>query len=99
MNLLQETLIILKENGKTINDIEFVGVDGVEIPIATFIDLADNEYDNDFGGCEVNVTLIVVGVDWWLERNEYDGSEWWEYKTKPKRPCVIQDNKSIFYFY
>jgi hypothetical protein len=27
---------------------------------------------------------MVIGSDWWLERHEYDGSEWWEFKSLPK---------------
>jgi len=30
--------------------------------------------------------LYVVGEDWWLERGEYDGSEWWEFKRLPECP-------------
>ena len=41
---------------------------------------------NGFGGAEVNENLFVVGADWWLERHEYDGSEWWEFKTLPTKP-------------
>jgi hypothetical protein len=33
--------------------------------------------------------LEIVGDDWWLERHEYDGAEWWEYKTKPSMPESI----------
>ena len=29
---------------------------------------------------------MVVGNNWWLERHEYDGSEWWEYKQFPVKP-------------
>jgi len=31
------------------------------------------------------VSLTVAGDDWWLERHGYDGSEWWEFKTLPKK--------------
>ena len=27
--------------------------------------------------------VIVFEDGTWLERGEYDGSEWWEYKQKP----------------
>lgn len=27
----------------------------------------------------------------WLERHEYDGSEWWEYKTMPTEPFETKD--------
>lgn len=30
--------------------------------------------------------LTLVGEDFWLERKEYDGQEWWEYKTTPIKP-------------
>lgn len=96
-NLKEETLNILNEHGKSINDIEWIGMRNVEIPIATFLDLADVEYDDGFGLPEVDETLIVVGGDWWLERAEYDGSEWWEFKTLPKRPDEIMDVKRIVY--
>ena len=26
---------------------------------------------------------MLVGDGWWIERFEYDGSEWWEFKTIP----------------
>jgi hypothetical protein len=32
------------------------------------------------------IDLVVVGIDWWLERhNGNEDSEWWEFKTLPKR--------------
>lgn len=42
---------------------------------------------------------VVVGKDFWLERGEYDGSEWWSFKTTPqcesdkftKLLCVKED--------
>lgn len=44
---------------------------------------ANEVYDSGYG-CEcVDRELKVVGDDWWLERHEYDGSEWWEFKQKP----------------
>lgn len=51
-----------------------------------FKKLADRQYDDGYGGAEVNEKLLIVGSDWWLERHEYDGSEWWEFKTLPKKP-------------
>lgn len=41
------------------------------------------EYDNGYGIQHVYGT-IVFKDDSWLERREYDGSEWWEYKSVPK---------------
>ena len=53
-----------------------------------FSKIADFEYDDGFGGVEINEGLVIVGKDWWLERHEYDGKEWWEFKTLPKRPTA-----------
>ena len=50
-------------------------------------------YDNGFGGAEVHGDLKIVGNDWWMERGEYDGSEWWEFKTLPK--LLPADSKQI----
>ena len=85
-NLLHETLKILEYNGKSFEDIQWVGTSTGEISLASFLQEADADYDNSYGVEEVNLTLVVVGDDWWLERREYDGSEWWEYETKPQKP-------------
>ena len=42
-------------------------------------------------GYQVADDLVVVGDSWWLERHEYDGSEWWEYKEKPKLISEIKE--------
>lgn len=43
----------------------------------------DFEYDNGFGGqCVYGYVSFYDGT--WIERHEYDGSEWWEYKSTPK---------------
>lgn len=89
INLLKETEQDLIEHGKTLDDIVWVGFRGKELPLDKFIDFADQLYSNSYGGNEVSMSLLVVGKDWWLERHEYDGSEWWEYKTLPMRPAEI----------
>lgn len=52
-----------------------------------FLKSLNYEYDSGYGGQE------VLGTIWykdgtWSERGEYDGSEWWEYKSCP----VVPDN-------
>ena len=88
MNLLGETKDKLKENGKTIHDISWVGCREYSIPLENFIECADKEYDDGYGSQEVAIDLMVVGDTWWLERHEYDGAEWWEYKELPQRPIA-----------
>lgn len=90
MNLLRETLDILGQNGKAVSDVRWVGFDGREPVVGSWDDFerhADVDYDNGYGGAEIAMGLKIVGDDWWLERGEYDGSEWWEYKTLPAKPA------------
>lgn len=89
-NLLQETLYELKKQNLTVDDICFVSDGKVSCDWDTFAcDVKDYNYDSGFGDNEVNMYLKVVGADWWLERYEYDGSEWWEFKKLPVAPSMI----------
>jgi hypothetical protein len=95
-NLLKETLEYLAEYGKEPSDVLWVGVRRSALPQphgtwAQFEKLADIDYDSGYGGNEIAEGLVVVGDDWWLERGEYDGSEWWEFKTIPRAPMVPTD--------
>lgn len=86
MNLKAETIKVLEKHGKTKNDVVWAGVYEKKIPLNLFWQYIDKEYDKDYGLAQVNLRLLVVGNDWWLERHEYDGAEWWEYKEKPQEP-------------
>lgn len=92
-NLKEETLKHLNYSGKSISDIRWIGNSVLEIPIDAFFEIADRPYDDGYGGIEVCEDLMVVGDDWWLERHNYDGAEWWEFKTVPQRPqCKEEEN-------
>ena len=52
---------------------------------------ADFEYDNGYGWIEIPSDLIIVGKDFWLERREYDGAEWWEFVTAPIEPAEVRE--------
>lgn len=84
-NLLKETKEILERHSKTFDDILFVGdkSDHTKMTVKEFLEHANVEYKNGYGVEEINTDLILVGKDFWLERHEYDGSEWWEYKSMP----------------
>jgi len=95
MNLWDETNEILNNHKKSWNDIKFItnrfnSYDNshlYEIEKEDFERIAKKiEYDNGFGGQEINPELKIVGDRWWLERHEYDGSEWWEFKILPLKP-------------
>lgn len=89
MNLKQETLDILKTHNKTPEDIQFVSIGDNWCTFEEFLAVADFEYDEGYGGVEIDDTICLVGHDFWLgqdfwfERNSYDGSEWWEFKKSP----------------
>lgn len=96
MNLFEETIKELKEHGKTIDDIRWVGCKDYSIFFEDFIELARNtNYDDGYGAPQVCIDLLVVGKDFWLERHEYDGSEWWEYKSIPVLPFRVNIVKRL----
>ncbi len=49
----------------------------------TFLKELDFEYNNGYGSQELS-GLVWFNDNSWLERGEYDGSEWWAYKEYPK---------------
>jgi len=82
-NLLKETIQELLDNGKVPNDVKWVGNNKIWFTWEEFSKIADFTYDHSYGIQKIKEELVVVGDDWWLERMEYDGSEWWEFKTFP----------------
>jgi len=87
-NLKAETIEVLWEHGLTTDDVLWAGTTEFYIDLELFWTLADREYDEGYGWQEVATDLIVVGAGWWLERHEYDGSEWWEFKSMPTKPPI-----------
>ena len=96
MNLLNETKGKLELFGKTLEDIEWIGTSKHYVDKELALELFDKEYDDGYGSQEVAYNLLVVGKDWWLERHEYDGSEWWEMKSMPIKPNEEMKIKNVF---
>ena len=53
-----------------------------------FLKSLDFTYDNDYGSQE------LYGIIWckdgiWIDRSEYDGSEWWQIHKCPEIPEVL----------
>jgi hypothetical protein len=98
-NLLKETIEKLKEYDKTPEDVAWVGtISGTsQCTWEAFTRMANQDYDSGFGGQEVRDPLVIVGKNWWLERHEYDGSEWWEFKQTPKLQKNPKDLLWLFY--
>ena len=104
-NLLEETISELDAYGKTGEDVLWVGRNYTKwdknyknpqqiVYKSTWEDFclkADFEYDAGYGSPEIPMDLIIVGKDFWLERYEYDGSEWWEFKTFPEEPTETRE--------
>ena len=60
----------------------------------SFLKKLDFDYDSGYG------LQFLYGTVWlkdgtWLERREYDGSEWWEHKVLPEIPAVCQHKEAI----
>lgn len=85
-NLWEETIEFLKENNKTFEDVLFIQGEDFKVTKENFEIVAKKtDYDSGFGAQHVATDLVLVGDDWWIERAEYDGSEWWEFKSIPVR--------------
>ena len=95
MNLLSETKKVLADNGKLPRDVRWVGTKLVATTWGNFAKVADVEYNAGFGAPQVAKDLIVSGDGWWMERHEYDGSEWWEFKKIPDTPLTEVVIKSV----
>lgn len=91
-NLLNDAKRELENNGKSLNDIKWVGCEAFTIPIENFLKLADIEANEDSYIEEVYTDLLVCGEDWWLERQTYDGNEWWEFKEMPTKPTKQRED-------
>jgi hypothetical protein len=94
-NLLKETLYLIKHSGKTENDILWVGTSTEYMTWENFKKIADTDYDESWGSPKVAQDLMIVGDGWWVERGEYDGSEWWEFKQIPVKPEKLIEAKAL----
>lgn len=83
MNLKEETLEVLHNNGKHKEDVKYVCGEDFQISLEQFWKLADTEYNSFYGAPEIATDLTLIGDDFWMTRGEYDGSEWWDFHTMP----------------
>lgn len=97
VNLWEETVEALKEEGLSTDGIMFVSMDGYRMTFDTFKELAmRTNYSNDYGHQVINKTLCIWGFNWVMFRYEYDGAEWWEVgklprDTEPRVPKHLYD--------
>ena len=98
-NLLTETRQAIKENGRFIGDINFIGSEGGGCSCSwnEFTVLANQEYNPSWGSAEVASDLIIVFSDGAvMRRGEYDGSEWWDFYAPFKLPKETKPITSLF---
>lgn len=69
-----------------VSEKKILKVNHTEEELNSFLNSLDFNYDNGYGGQELFGT-VWMNDGTWLERGEYDGSEWWEHKICP----VIND--------
>lgn len=99
MNLRDETIAFLAQNGKDLEDVAFIGSleTGESLSVREFLVLSNREYDNGFGGQEVRSDLVLVFKNRsQMVRREYDGAEWWEFIPVPRIP---RKTKPMTYLY
>ena len=94
-NLLDETIWEIRDAGRTLEDVAWVGSQGGEYQLTwdEFTKIANVDYNNGFGAQEVAGDLIVVFDDGsHMYRHEYDGSEYWVYSPRME-PVISADSK------
>lgn len=85
-NLWEETIDRLKSENKSWDDVLFVTCNDFDISKDNFMETAMNTmYDSGYGGQYIPKDIKIVGDDFWLDRGEYDGSEWWNFQQAPAR--------------
>jgi hypothetical protein len=84
-NFKEETILDIISSGHTAEDVAWIGSEEVEVN--NFWDICDFDYDDGYGSAEIARDLVIVFKDGsFLERREYDGSEWWAFNCTPKKP-------------
>ena len=95
-NFLTETDRVLSRNHKTWDDVRWVGTREIELDIDAFKDVASGiDYDSGYGIQEIVDDIVIVGDNWYLERQAYDGAERWRYITIPTRPMQDYTGKDF----
>lgn len=90
-NLWEETIKVLNENGKTFDDVISIFGNDFTISKENFEAVAkETYYDSGYGWQLIAMDLTILGEGWWLVRGEYDGKEWWEFKTYPMPPNKVK---------
>lgn len=105
MNLLQETLEVMAKHNKTPDNVEWVGIvsEYYNSQYYTWEDFEKQAKDmrliSAYGFTFFDMSFVVVGEDWWLERRRGCMIEWWDFKTIPIRPKTKANKLDFSYQY
>lgn len=100
-NLWKETVEVLERNSKSFDDVLAIYGDDFQISKENFKEVAmKTEYDSGYGTTEVAIDLKIIGKDFIMLREDYDGSEWWNFisNTIPKEVKTITKLSHNFYY-
>ena len=62
-----------------------------EEDLSKFLNDLDFEYDSGYGEQKLYGTVWLTDGSW-FSREEYDGSEWWQYQSLPPVPAYLQNS-------
>ena len=84
-----DLLDAISQSEHSTDDVRFVGSrdEKLGIPWSQAEKVLDIDYDDGYGSQEIAADLVVAFTDGgFLRREEYDGSEWWEYEPPFRGP-------------
>ena len=90
-NFIDETIGVLRSNGKYEKDIYYVQVKDIATGNPVYVDWTSFKeavkgyiYNRSYGIQYIwsNLKIVLYNGEYMI-RNEYDGYEWWEYVSKP----------------
>lgn len=93
MTLIETLTKILSENGKSLADIQWVGCKAFSLPVENFLELARKI--PDCWGANIAIDLMVVGKDFWVERDFLHSEEIWIFRKYPDKPKVEYTLKTL----
>lgn len=93
MNLYEETIDRLKEEGFTVDDIACIKVGKHFCKSEKFLERAKKiNYNSGYGIQEINPYIeIILKNGGFFEREEEVGCEWWKYVAPKALPVVLED--------
>lgn len=95
MTLLETLKATLKKEGKTLADIRWIGCKDFYMPINNFLELATRTHD--YFGADIAIDLIVVGNDFWVERDSLHSGDVWVLRKSPIKPKIECMLKTLTY--